>query len=67
MAWREQRKVTAALTLHCNKAVFILEPTEFSRSLAGKRVDVCEHPDGRLDIRHGEHALPYAISTRSAR
>ena len=61
MVWREQRKVTAALTLHYNKAVFILEPTEVSRPLAGKRVDVCEYPDGRLEIRHDEHVLPYEM------
>ncbi|KKC23815.1 ISNCY family transposase [Sphingomonas sp. SRS2] len=61
MVWREQRKVTSSLTLHYNKAVFILEPTEVSRPLAGKRVDVCEYPDGRLEIRHGEHVLPYAM------
>ena len=61
MVWREQRTVTSALTLHYNKALFILEPTEISRPLAGKRVDVCEYPDGRLEIRHGEHALPYRV------
>ena len=61
MVWREQRTVTAALTLHYNKALFILEPSEISRPLAGKRVDVCEYPDGRLEIRHGEHSLPYRV------
>jgi hypothetical protein len=61
MVWREQRTVTAALTLHYNKALFILDPSEISRPLAGKRVDVCEYPDGRLEIRHGEHALPYRM------
>ena len=61
MVWREQRTVTAALTLHYNKALFILDPTEISRPLVGKRVEVCEYPDGRLEIRHGEHALPYRM------
>lgn len=61
MVWREQRTVTQALTLHYNKALIILEPTEISRPLAGKRVDVCEYPDGRLEIRHGEHVLPYRV------
>jgi transposase len=59
MVWRELRTVTQALTLHYNKVLFILEPTEISRPLAGKRVEVCEFPDGRLEIRHGEHVLPY--------
>jgi transposase InsO family protein len=63
MVWREQRTVTSALTLtlHYNKALFILEPSVISRPLAGKRVDVCEYPDGRLEIRHEEHALPYRV------
>ena len=61
MVWREHRTVTAALTLHYNKALFILDPTEISRPLAGKRVEVCEYPDGRLEIRHGAHALPYRM------
>jgi len=59
MVWRELRRVTSALTLHYNKVLFILEPTEISRPLAGKRVEVCEYPDGKLEIRYGEHVLPY--------
>ena len=61
MVWREQRTVTSALTLHYNKVLFILEPTEISRPLAGKRVDVCEYPNGDLGIRYGEHVLPYRV------
>ncbi|MEZ0134554.1 MULTISPECIES: ISNCY family transposase [Novosphingobium] len=61
MVWREWRSVTSSLTLHYNKAMFILEPTEISRPLAGKRVEVCEFPDGALEIRHGDHSLPYRV------
>lgn len=61
MVWREQRTVTKALTLHYNNALFILEPSEFSRPLAGKRVGVCEYPDGQLEIRSGPNALPYGM------
>jgi hypothetical protein len=59
MVWREQRTVTAALTLHYNKAMFILEPSEIARKLARKRVTVCEYPDGRLEVEHEGHVLPY--------
>ena len=58
---REQRTVTSALTLHYNKILFILEPTEISRPLAGKRVDVCDYPDGSFEIRHGGHVLAYRV------
>lgn len=61
MVWREERSVTAALTLHYNKALFILEPNAISRSCIRKRVMVCEYPDGRVEIRYGEHVLPYRI------
>ena len=61
MVWREYRTVTAALTLHYNKVLFILDPNAFSKTLIGKRVMVCEYPDGRLDIRYEEHTLPYRI------
>jgi transposase len=61
MVWREERKVTRALALHYNKVLFILDPTPISRRLVGQWVDVCEYPDGRLEIRHGEHVLPYRI------
>ena len=59
MVWREQRTVTGALTLHYNKAMFILEPNDVSEKLARKRVTVCEYPDGRLEIEHEGHVLPY--------
>lgn len=61
LVWREWRTVTQALALHYNKALFILEPTEISRQLVGKRVEVCEYPDGALEIRHGEHVLAYRM------
>lgn len=61
MVWREQRTLTRALTLHYNKMLIILDPTAISEPLAGKRVDVCEYPDGRLEIRHGERILPYRV------
>ena len=61
MVWREERAVTRSLALHYNKVLFILEPTEITRPLAGKRVDVCEYPDGSLEIRHGDHVLPYRV------
>ena len=67
MVWREQRTVTAALTLHYNKAMFILEPTPINRSLPRKRVEVCEFPDGRIEIRHEGQVLPYRVFDKMRR
>lgn len=67
MVWREQRTVTAALTLHYNKVLFILEPNDISRALARKRVDVCEYPDGKVEIRHEGRVLPYRLFDKMPR
>ena len=61
MVWREQRTVTSALTLHYNKAMFILEPCELTRALARQRVTVCEYPDGKVEIQHEGRVLPYRV------
>lgn len=61
LCWREERSVSSALSLHYNKIIFILDPTPVSRSLARKKVTVCDYPDGRLEIRHEGISLPYRI------
>jgi transposase len=61
LTWREERTVTGSLTLHYNKVLFLLEPTELARGLARKRVTVLEFPDGRLAIRHRGTDLPYRV------
>ena len=61
MVWKDERSVTKSLAIHHNKAMFILDPTPLARSLAGKRVHVCEYPDGRIEIRHHDKALAYRV------
>ena len=41
--------------------VFLLEPNEVTRKVAGQRVQVFDYPDGRLAIRHHGLDLPYRI------
>lgn len=67
LVWRVERSVTGALALHYNKAMFILEPTPLARTLARKRVHVCEFPDGRIEVRHGEIVLPYRVYDKMQR
>jgi hypothetical protein len=59
LAWREQRTVTANLTLHYNKVLFLLEPNKITRAAARQRVTVHDYPDGRLAIRWKGVELPY--------
>lgn len=61
MVWREERTLSAALTLHYNKIVLILDPSDVSRALARKRVTIYDYPDGRLEIRHDGVSLPYRV------
>ena len=67
MVWREKRKVSKALTLHYNKVLFILEPTAISKALVGKRVHICEYPDGKIEIRHERQVLPYRLFDKMPR
>ena len=60
-SWQEERTVSGSLTLQYEKALFLLQPSELTRSLARKRVTVHDFPDGRLEIRHGGQALPYLV------
>ena len=59
MCRKEVRTLSQALTLRYDKVLFILDPTDISRSLAGKKVIVCDYPDGRLEVMHESFTLPY--------
>lgn len=59
--WREERTVSAALTLQYDKVVFMLEPNDITRGLIRRRVTVADYPDGRVVISHNGLPLPYSI------
>jgi len=58
-AWKEQRRLSQALTLQYDKVVFIVEPSEPATAAIGKYVTVFDYPDGRLSIRHNGVELAY--------
>ena len=58
-AWKEQRRLSQALTLQYDKVIFILEPSEPAKAAIGKYVTVFDYPDGRLSIRHNGVELAY--------
>jgi Winged helix-turn helix len=58
-AWKEQRRLSQALTLQYDKVVFIVEPSELAKAAIGKYVTVFDYPDGRLSIRHDGVELAY--------
>jgi hypothetical protein len=63
-AWKEERTVSASLTLQYDKVIFMLEPGELTRGLARNRVTVVDYPDGRLAIRYRGIDLPYRTFDR---
>jgi Winged helix-turn helix len=58
---REERTVSASLTLNYDKLLILLEPNEVTRPLARQRVTVVNYPDGRFAIRHKGLELPFRV------
>jgi hypothetical protein len=59
MCHKEVRTLSQALTLRYDKVLFILDPTDLVKRLAGKKVVVYDYPDGRLEIMHEGATLSY--------
>jgi transposase len=55
--WQEERRVTAQLTVHHKRTMYLLEPTAEAKAAARKRVTVVEYEDGRVSIRFEGVAL----------
>lgn len=55
--WQEERRVTAQLTVHHKRTMYLLEPTEEAKAAARKRVTVVEYEDGGVSIRYRGAAL----------
>lgn len=54
------------LTLRYDKVLFILEPTDVARRLAGEKIIVCGYPDGRIEVMHDGITLPYRTLRQTA-
>lgn len=57
--WRETRTLSSALSLQYDNVLYLIEPTEENRKLAGQRVTVSEFPDGRIIIAHAGREIGY--------
>lgn len=58
---REDRTVSASLTIQYDKMIFLLEQNEVTRGLVRKRVTVNDYPDGRIVITYNGLPLAYSI------
>jgi hypothetical protein len=59
LTWREQRRVTKALTVQYDRVLYLLDDTEENRALIHRYIEVWEYPDGRVEIRAAGRVLPY--------
>jgi transposase len=59
LTWREQRRVTKALTVQYDRVLYLLEDTDENRALIHRYIEVWEYPDGRIEIRALERVLAY--------
>lgn len=48
MCRKEVRTLSQSLTLRYDKVIFILDPTDYAKTLVRQKVIVCDYPDGRL-------------------
>jgi hypothetical protein len=56
--WRVMRKVSDSLTLQNDRVIYLLDNTKANRRWIGRRIDVWEYPDGRIEIRADGVVLP---------
>ncbi len=66
LAWREVRVVSTNLTLHYDRMMLILEPTQQTRALARKQVEAVNYPDGRFAVRYAGTDLPFRVLDKIA-
>ncbi|HJV76396.1 MAG TPA: ISNCY family transposase [Noviherbaspirillum sp.] len=62
--FREKRKVSHALTLQYDKTIYLIANSESNRKLIGKYIEIYEYPNGRIELRDGQAAIPYATYDR---
>ena len=59
VAWRAERTLSQSLTLQYDNILFMVEPSAFAQAAIGKRVEVVDFPDGRLEVRFEGRTMPY--------
>jgi hypothetical protein len=57
--WRAERTLSQSLTLQYDNILFMIEPSEFAQAAIGRRVEVVDFPDGRLEVRYKGRSMPY--------
>jgi hypothetical protein len=64
---REQRHVSAQLTLAYDRKQIILDRSDLSEKLAGQYVELYDFPDRPIEVRWKGHSLPYRVFSKDQR
>ncbi len=59
ITWRAERTLSQSLTLQYDNILFMIELSEFAQAAIGKRVEIVDFPDGRLEVRYKGRSMPY--------
>lgn len=61
-----ERKLSRQLTLHYHRELYLVHPTAENRLLGGRRCQIYEWEDGRVELVHDGRSLPYKLHHRDA-
>jgi hypothetical protein len=59
-SWQEERTMSRNLVVHYRRVSYLIEPTKEALKLGGRKVNVHEWQDGRVELRCGGVTLPYS-------
>ena len=48
--WKEERRMGQNLTVHYNRVIYLVEPTDDQKALRGKRINVTESAEGTVRL-----------------
>ena len=57
--WRAERTLSQSLTLQYDNILFMVDPSEFAQAAIGRKVEVVDFPDGRLEVRYTGRSMAY--------
>jgi hypothetical protein len=60
-SWQEERTMSRNLTVHFKRVTYLIDPGPETLPLGGKRVQVREWEDGRVEIQCAGRTLPFSV------
>jgi hypothetical protein len=64
--WQVERTLSRNLVVHHDRVTYLVQPGPDTLPLGGQKVRVFQWEDGRVELRHGDHNLPYSVFDEAA-